>query len=114
MKITIIEKGDIAIIKLFGKFNIEEVSVFEESISKYVENNCKVIAISLRGINYIDSSAIGCLIKYLNISKVKSISYLLYDLDPNISNIFKLAYLDKFFIITVSSELEKQYNCGGF
>ncbi|MGL4368982.1 MAG: STAS domain-containing protein [Spirochaetota bacterium] len=99
----------ILVITLSGKFNIEEVSKFEESIAIDITKKLRAIVINFAEIEYIDSSALGSLIKLMNKAKNLNIDFVLYDMTPPILSIFRLAYLDKFFTITVSDALKTKY-----
>lgn len=114
MEIKSNKKDYIAIIKLKKKFNIEEVERFEKEISQYLNESTTVITIDFSNLDYIDSSALGSLIKAMNTAKSLEIAFYLYDMSPNIFNIFQLAYLDKFFIITNKEELKGKYPGGSF
>ena len=98
-----------AFIRIIGKFNIEEVIQFERFFNKLVDTGVPAIIIDMSGLTYIDSSGIGSLIKLLNISKNSNIDFILSELKPEIENVFKLAYLDKFFTILPKEEIRKKY-----
>lgn len=106
IKVNII-KNDFIVIELDGRFNIEEISHFETTIKKYINNKTKTIAINLSKLRYIDSSGIGSLIKSANLSKNENIEFIFVDVSPEVLNIFRLAYLDKFFTILTNDELNK-------
>ena len=98
---------DVFIIKAIGRFNIEEVLNFEKKVNKYMFKKIKTIALDLSELKYIDSSGIGSLIKTMNISYSHNIDLVIIDISSDILNIFKLAFLDKFFTITSLKELMK-------
>jgi anti-anti-sigma factor len=102
--------NELAIIRLEGRFNIEEIVHFESEIKGIINNKVKSIAINLSSLKYIDSSGIGSLIKSANLSKNENVGLYLVDMSPEILNIFKLAYLDKFFTIIKTSELNSRFN----
>lgn len=98
-----------AILRMVGKFIIEDVSHFEKLFEEISLNKkTKWIAIDFSTIDFIDSSAIGSLIKALNIAKNSHIEFFLLDLKPSIQNIFKLAYLDHFFAIISSEDFKNK------
>ena len=105
MKIQSKIADSVLVISLSGKFNIEEVAKFEEAVSMDLTKKLKAIAINFSEIEYIDSSALGSLIKLMNKAKNINIDFILYDMTQPIFSIFRLAYLDKFFSITTSSDL---------
>ena len=109
MKIQTGIVDSILVISLSGKFNIEEVAKFEETIAGDLTKKLRAIVINFAEIEYIDSSALGSLIKLMNKAKNISIEFALYDMTQPILSIFRLAYLDKFFTITTSAEIKAKY-----
>jgi anti-anti-sigma factor len=99
---------DSVIIKIIGRLNIEEVQSFEKEFDRFLSSK-KFIALDLSGLKYIDSSGIGSLIKAMNMTKNSGVELLLFDITPTILNVFKLAYLDKFFTILSGKELSKRH-----
>ncbi len=95
-------------IRIIGRLNIEEVQSFEKEFDKHLSSK-KIIALDLSGLKYIDSSGIGSLIKAMNLAKNSGIEFFLFDITPAILNVFKLAYLDKFFTIISGKELSRRY-----
>ena len=109
MKIQSNVTDSVLVINLSGKFNIEEVAKFEEAISVDLTKKLKAIAINFSEVEYIDSSALGSLIKLMNKAKNISIDFILFDMTQPILSIFRLAYLDKFFSIMTSDDLRVKY-----
>ena len=105
MKITVNTKNNTYFLILDGKFNIDHIDVFDENFHSIIKNKPDVIAINLHNVEYIDSSALGSLIKGLNLCKKLNIKFYLCDLKENINLVFKLSYLDKFFNIVSSKEI---------
>ena len=101
--------GKISRITIEGKFVIDEVQKFESEYMKLLKLNLSVIAIDLSSTDYIDSSAVGALIKFMNATKNAEISIYLYNMNASIRHIFKLAFIDRFFNITTAEELEEKY-----
>ncbi len=97
------------LIGITGRFNIEEVFNFEKVINSVILQNPEAICIDLSGLKYIDSSGIGSLIKAMNITKNKNIELILTDLSTEIMNIFKLAYLDRFFTLSTKEDTLNNY-----
>jgi anti-anti-sigma factor len=114
MKIRTRAEGTILVVKISGKFNIEEVVKFEESVVINPGSGVASIAIDFTEVEYIDSSALGSLIKLMNKAKNVNIEFILYNMTQPILSIFKLAYLDKFFTITTSADLSKKYSNTSF
>ena len=101
---------DLIIVRISGRFNIEEVINFEKAVNEVIEQSPKALSLDMSELKYIDSSGIGSLIKAMNIAKNKNIDLVITDLDKEIMHIFKLAYLDRFFTISTQEEIFKKYS----
>ena len=99
---------NLALIHVSGRLTLEDIHRFEKEFEKFTGNK-KSIGLELSGLKYIDSSGIGSLIKSMNMAKKLSIELMLIDIDAMIINIFKLAYLDKFFNIMTLEDLKNKY-----
>jgi anti-sigma B factor antagonist len=109
IELNVEEKGSILIIHVKGDFHIGNVKTFEELWHSEIEKKPKAIAIECSELNYIDSSAIGTLVKFLNNAMSKKIKLVFYDLSEAIQNIFKTARLDNFFTITTKDKLDEEF-----
>jgi len=109
MKIRIKNENTILVVAISGKFNIEEVVKFEEAVTIDQSKGTTAIAINFAEVEYIDSSALGSLIKLMNKAKNVNLEFILYNMSQPIMSIFRLAYLDKFFSITTADALDKKY-----
>jgi len=109
MELQVEEFEKVTIIHVTGEFHIGNVNKFEELWHTLIEKQPPVIAINCSKLEYIDSSAIGTLVKFLNNAMTKKIKLLFYDLNDAIQSIFKTARLDNFFTIMSKTQLEKEY-----
>jgi anti-sigma B factor antagonist len=109
MKIRTKIENSVLVVKVAGKFNIEEVARFEDSIAVDLAKGIVAVAVDFTDVEYIDSSALGSLIKLMNKAKNISIDFILYDMSQPIMSIFRLAYLDKFFTIATNADLVKRF-----
>jgi len=109
MELNVEQKNTMTIVHIKGEFHIGNVNKFEELWHGLIEKKPEVIAIDCRNLEYIDSSAIGTLVKFLNNAMSKKIKLVFFDLNNAIQNIFKTARLDNFFTITTREKLEKEY-----
>jgi anti-sigma B factor antagonist len=98
---------DAVLLAIKGRFNIEQVEAFETALEKCA--GIRWIILDLSAMRYIDSSGIGSLIKAVNIAKNEKREILLHSIDPAIMNVFRLAYLDKFFSIRSREELAELF-----
>jgi anti-sigma B factor antagonist len=99
----------LVIVRLSGRFNIEEVINFEKVVNEIIELSPRALSLDMSELKYIDSSGIGSLIKAMNIAKNRDIELVITDLDKEIMHIFKLAYLDRFFTISTQEEILRKY-----
>jgi len=99
----------VTLIKLKGKFTIEDIGHFKEKTA-YIENGkATTVLIGFTDLEYIDSSGIGSLILLMNMARNRGVTIVIYDLQDEIRNVFKISYLDKFFNITTAQELKKEF-----
>jgi len=96
-------------IRIKGKFNIETVSQFDAEIAKASQSNITLLTLNCAELHYIDSSALGTLIRAMNELRHAGKELALYDMRPEIMKVFKLAFLDRFFLITERSDLHQKY-----
>ncbi|WCL48386.1 STAS domain-containing protein [Leptospira sp. GIMC2001] len=109
MELKLSQLGNIKIIEISGKYDIESTEEFENIFNKQLESKPKYIAVDMSKLDYIDSSGIGSLIKCLNSLKSKNGKLLLIGMKPMIQNVFKLAKLDMFFEILSKPDFEAKY-----
>ncbi len=109
VEIKKINHASVTIIELNGKFDIEQAENFENNFNQMIQDKPKVVGLDLNNVNYIDSSAIGSIIKSLNHVKNYGGEMILFGLKPMILNVFKLAKLDNFFKILTPEEFTKKY-----
>lgn len=102
---SILLPGCIAKVSIAGKLNIESAASFDDETRHLLANPGGTILFDLSGVNYLDSSGIGALIKFMNQAKSGSIRLILYNVKPDIMKVFTVAYLDKFFTIKSADEL---------
>ncbi len=101
--------GSVIIISFDGDFYLESVSYAEGIWNEQLEKKPEVIGINCRKIKYIDSSAIGILVKFLNSSMKTGVKLVFYDLSETVVAVFKTAKLDNFFNTMTSEEFESAY-----
>jgi len=107
-----VNRPGVSIIEMNGKFDIEQAENFENNFNKLIADRPKTVGLDLNNVNYIDSSAIGSIIKSLNTVKNYGGEMILFGLKPMILNVFKLAKLDNFFKILTAEEFNAKYPGG--
>jgi anti-sigma B factor antagonist len=101
--------NNLIIIHLSGEFRIEMISRVEEVWNRQMEKNPRVIAFDCRALDYIDSSSIGTLVKFVNAATNKKLEFVLYGLNREVRKIFETARLTKFFGLLSTQEFESKY-----
>jgi anti-anti-sigma factor len=101
--------GDVIIINIDGEFYIESLDLTEKIWNEQVAKHPKIIGINCRNIKFIDSSAIGVLVKFLNASLKQRIELVFFDLSDTVRSVFKTAKLENFFKVIGKSQFESQY-----
>jgi anti-sigma B factor antagonist len=109
MKININRNDNLVNIKLIGKYDIEELLFFSTLFNDEINKKPGVIALDMAELTYIDSSAIGSLIRYMNKALKENVDFLCYNLNKNIENIFKISKLDQFLPIMSDHDFHQKY-----
>jgi len=104
-----IPSDEVAILHCHGMFTLEDIEDFKNKTERLLNKAGRRILMNMRNITHIDSSAIGELILFMNAAKNRSIDVILVDVGPEIINIFRMAHLDRFFKISTSSEIKKEF-----
>ena len=97
------EYNNVIVLSIKGEFYIESVEIAEKIWNDLVSKQPRVIGINCSAIKFIDSSAIGVLVKFLNNAMKHKIELIFYDLSETVSAVFKTAKLGKFFPLVVSN-----------
>jgi anti-sigma B factor antagonist len=103
------DHGKVIILNIDGEFYIESIEHAEKVWNEQLAKRPKVMAINCRNIKYIDSSAIGIMVKFLNSAMKMKTELIFYDLSENIISVFKTAKLGNFFKIMSRTQFEMEY-----
>ena len=103
------EHGNVVIINITGDFFIDSIEVAEQVWAQQIAKRPRAIAINCKNIKYIDSSAIGILVKFLNGAMKQKTEMVFYDLSDTIITVFKTAKLGNFFKIMTKTQFEMEY-----
>jgi anti-sigma B factor antagonist len=101
--------GKVKIIKIQGEFFLQFVRPVEEAWNSLITKGAEVIAIDCGELVFLDSSAIGTLVKLLNYANTHNIKLIFFDLSDSIVRIFNKAKLNKIFTILTRDAFEKSY-----
>jgi len=108
VEIQVEEHGKTIVIAIKGEFYIESVEYTEKVWNEQVAKKPQVIGINCKEIKFIDSSAIGILVKFLNNSIKLKIELVFFDLSETVLTVFKAAKLGNFFKILSKSQFESE------
>ncbi len=97
------------LVRLSGKFTIEDINQFKEKTAPLAAKPVQTILMSFTDLDYVDSSGIGSLILLMNTARNQNIGLVIYNVQAEIKNVFRISHLDKFFTITTSDELGRHY-----
>jgi len=101
--------GDIVVVHLNGTFDIDNVAKIEAVVMDQINKGPQLIAINCKGLESMDSSAIGSIVKMLHSAKTRGIMLLFYDLNPMLQKLLVTAKLNRYFNITTRSDFENRY-----
>ncbi|MCP4132547.1 MAG: STAS domain-containing protein [bacterium] len=107
--IDVEEHGDVIILYINGEFYLESVEYADNVWNDQTAKRPKVIGINCKNIKYIDSSAIGVLVKFLNNAMKEKIELVFFDLSETVLSVFKTAKLGNFFTTMSKLEFESKY-----
>jgi len=103
------QHGDVHTIMIVGEFYLESVEYAEQVWNEISDQSPRAIGINCSKIKYIDSSAIGVLVKFLNIAMKNNIDLLFFDLSDAVVSVFKTAKLGNFFKTMSKNQFELEY-----
>ena len=103
------DRNDAVTITIKGELHHEKVSELEQVWNDQMRKPAGVIAINCGELKYIDSPAIGALVKFLNEAMKKGKKLVFYDLSPTIRQLFDTARLERLFVITSRQKFEAEY-----
>lgn len=109
VNIEILDHGKVQIFVFDGDFYLSNIREVEEKWDTVLNKKPDIIGIDCKKLNFIDSSAIGTLVKFLNNSDLNKIHLIFFDLNDAILRIFETAKLNKIFNILSAEDFRSQY-----
>jgi len=101
--------GTITIIHLSGDFYLYTAPTIDESWEKILETGPTVIAFDCKDLTFIDSAAIGILVKFLNTSGKRNIVVEFINVEEDVMKIFAACRLDTIFKISTRTDFCQRY-----
>lgn len=109
LSVSVNQLQDVVVIDLAGEFDIDVIRNVEKAWNEALEKNPNVIGFNCKELTFIDSSALGTLVKFMNSATNRKITLTLFNVSPSVITIFKTSRLDKFFSINSKEDFEKKF-----
>lgn len=109
ISISFEDHGKVIVLNFEGDFYIESIEHAEKIWNEQLLKRPKVIAINCKKITFIDSSAVGMLVKFLHIAMKKNIELIFFDPSDTIIGVFQTARLVNFFKVMSRTQFEMEY-----
>ena len=105
---TDIAEGTAAIIEIEGSLNSESSPDFDDYLSKLAENRIIYLLIDMKNLKFISSEGIGAILVIQKSIKEKNGMVVFFNLNYEISSLFKLLGFDK--VITIAADRAEALN----
>jgi anti-sigma B factor antagonist len=103
------QQKTILVIELSGTFSIKQIEQFNNAITHELVKGRTAVAMSFARVDYVDSSAIGTMIKMMNMISHSGGELIIYDASESVFSVLKVSKLDKFFSVTNSRSLSVRF-----
>ncbi len=110
MEFKVTTYGSIRVIHLSGDFFLYAAPTIDESWEKMLETEPSVIAFDCKDLTFIDSAAIGTLVKFVSTSGKKDINVEFINVKEDVMKIFAACRLDTIFKITTRQDFCRRYD----
>ena len=107
--VTVNEYGKVIVLHVAGELCLGNIRGVEQILDEHVANAPNVVALDCKKLKFIDSSAIGTLVKFHNLSTHRGIRLILVELNPSIIRLLETAKLDRIFSLMTRDEF--RLNC---
>ncbi len=108
-EIRVEEFDNIVIIFISGEVTMVTVNDIDNTCKKYLNSDIDVLALDMKGVQFIDSFGISRVIKESKAFASQGIEFVLVNLNDNINQIFKIATFDRLFKIMTKDEFNYKY-----
>ncbi len=86
------------LVHIRGQLSIDTIYAFEDALDALFAKGILTISLDCRNMDYIDSTGLGTLVKYYNLSQNRGTAFTLCNLPHGIKEILDTANLSQFFI----------------
>jgi anti-sigma B factor antagonist len=104
--VTVNEYGKVVVLYVVGELCLGNIRGVEQILDDQVANQPDVVALDCKKLEFIDSSAIGTLVKFHNLSMHRGIRLILVELNPSIIRLLETAKLDRIFSLMTRDEFK--------
>jgi anti-sigma B factor antagonist len=101
---TLEESPGVAVIALSGELDLYTCPEFKTQLLQVIEGGAKLVVVDLTETTFIDSTALGVLIRGVDRLKTQDGRLVVACSDPNIVKIFEVTGLDRIFSVCRSRE----------
>ncbi len=109
ISISFEDHGKVIVLNIEGDFYIDNIAKAEEIWNEQLLKRPRVMGINCKKISFIDSSAVGMLVKFLHVAMKNNIELIFFDPSDTIIGVFQTAKLVNFFKIMTRTQFEMEY-----
>ena len=91
MNIEFEKNTDFCLLKLSGRLDATTVSEFDEKITDFISEIDKSLLLDLTEIIYVSSAGLRSILKIAKLSRVKNFQFILFGLNQNVYDVFKIS-----------------------
>ena len=91
MNIEFKKNTDFCLLKLSGRLDATTVSEFDEKITDFISEIDKSLLLDLTEIIYVSSAGLRSILKIAKLSRVKNFQFILFGLNQNVYDVFKIS-----------------------
>ncbi len=99
LKIEEKKLDDVLVLRFYGRINTESVPQVKEKVRNVVETDTAKMVFNFAGVDFIDSSGLGCLVTCLRMAVKKNGDIKISSLREHIRSIIDVTRLDRLFEI---------------
>jgi len=107
--VEIKRKGSVIIVSLPKYFYIGNIAEIEQAWDKILNNEASVIGFDCDKLEFIDSSAIGTLVKFFNSSVKNNIQMFIFGLRSELQKIFETTKIDRVMSVVTKEEFDERF-----
>ncbi|MCP4134689.1 MAG: STAS domain-containing protein, partial [bacterium] len=103
------QHGQVIIVHIKGVCNIDTSSELKAYLQALLAKGADTVALNCNGLDLMDSTAIGALMRFLRDARLNDKSLVLYDLTEYMTRIFQRTFWDNIFTVISKEDFEREY-----